>query len=73
MKHPKATIRPILECQQPGTGLWHFYIGGFRVEPPLTYDLARHLAACWNACRDIETADLETLSLAKILVENEKV
>ena len=68
MKRPKATIEPLFKGKSTAN-LYRLLIGDFPQANTLQYDTARHLAACWNACRDIETEELETLATAGILVE----
>ena len=68
MKRPKATIKAEFEGENE-FNLYNLLIGEYEQAMYLPYDTARHLAACWNACRDIETDDLETLALAGNLVE----
>lgn len=65
---PKATIE-----QMRGLPFYRAFIGDTVHAEYLPKETARHLAAAWNACRDIPTEELETLALSKNLVESEKV
>lgn len=68
MKRPKATVEPLFKGEG-SNNLYKLLIGGSPQANTLQYEIARHLAACWNACRDAETDELETLATAGILVE----
>ena len=64
---PKATIE-----KMRGLPFYRAFIGDTFYAEYLLKETARHLAAAWNACRDIPTERLEELATAKNLVENEK-
>lgn len=66
---PKARIEQRSDLE----AFYRVWVGAIIVCEFLPEETARHLAAAWNACRDIETAELETLALAKILVEQKQI